>query len=103
MQSVLRSSSKDSAMTALLSSLLTQLVLGFAAMVSGLTEPEPAPLPDDALLRAPHAVLVVEDAAERLEVRRCNGEGPCRAARMRWQITLAGPSLRRCGETCSES
>lgn len=91
-------------MTALLSHLLTQLVLGFAALVSGVTEVEPAPVHADTALLGPATVLVVHGDAGRPGARHCAGGSPCHAARMRWQITLAGPSLRRCGGgTCSES
>jgi hypothetical protein len=99
---------EDLTVTDLLSSLLTHLVLAFAALVGtftaepvgvGAETPEPRPAIRVALPAAGDEAAVVDSAP----VGAC-GEAPtvCSAARMRWQITLPATSMKRCaGSTCA--
>jgi hypothetical protein len=95
------------AMSELVSSLLTHLVLTFVGALSALGGAG-APLPT--VERTPAAVVSqvrpviveatasttcpVETAAASIE------DEACAAARMRWQITMHGPAPKRCAQAC---
>jgi hypothetical protein len=101
---------EDSPVTATLSSLLTQLVLAFAALVGDLTASTPAP-PTQPEAQEQHPSVRVHfhargaDAAlvDASAVRECaSAPSICSAARMRWQVTLPAASVRRCASGCAE-
>jgi hypothetical protein len=96
--------------TATLSSLLTQLVLAFAALVGDLTASTTAP-PIQPAASEQHAPVRVHihmrgagaDLVEASTIRECaSAQSICSGARMRWQVTLPAASVRRCASGCAE-
>jgi hypothetical protein len=95
-------SSEDSTVTEIMSSLLTHIVLGFAALVATLTAVEPAAVRAEASeprsARIAMQATVDEAALAEADTARACGEVPavCSAARMRWQVTLPAATVKRC-------
>ncbi len=87
-------------MTDMLSSLLTQLVLTFVALVS-YPDATPGTIRGAGLAVEPLPATVVPAERPCSVDRTAAGRGDCdAAARMRWQVTMPLPALRRCGSGC---
>jgi hypothetical protein len=99
---------EDSTVTDIVTSPLTHIVLGVAALVATLPAIEPVGVRAEAAEPRPAARIVIQatDHAALVEVdtvRAC-GDVPtvCSAARMRWQVTLPAATVKRCpSSTCT--